>query len=352
MAPGSDLFLIRTRFYNRENEVRNFMESIDKVFTGISFLDYPSLSISYLSGVAISPVHGTSGLELLTNAFIALEAIIKLKKTSYLIYNENIYDLVRKDKTIRSELKYAFENREFSVLYQVQKTTDGKNIGVEALVRWKNRRLGNVPPNLFVPIMEESKYISKLGMYVLNDVVSDFKTIKEIIPEDFKISINLSSNEFMDKTIVTSLVNVINSAKLRLENFCFEITETTLVNNLEHTNEIIRYLHEKNIVVAIDDFGTGFSSLGYLKTLYADKLKIDRTFIKDYPQKDDGTMIKAIIGLARQLKKGVIVEGIETEEQLSLIKALKCKEYQGYYGSKPIEFKQFVTLFIQPGEKE
>ena len=159
--------------------------------------------------------------------------------------------------------------------------------------------------------------------------MGDFAKIKESIPNDFKISINLSSNEFMDKSIILSLVNVIESAGLKLENFCFEITETTLVNNLEHANEIIHYLHEKKVVVAIDDFGTGFSSLGYLKSLYADKLKIDRTFIKDYPKSDDGTMIKAIISMAKQLKIGVIAEGIENEEQLKLIKSLDCKEYQG-----------------------
>ena len=167
--------MIRVRFNDKENEVQNLMESIDNVFTGMNFLDYPSMNISYLSGLAISPVHGTSGLELLTNAFVALEAIIKLKKTNYMVYNESIYDIVRKDKTIRNELRYALENNEFSVLYQVQKTTDGKNIGVEALVRWKNRHLGNVPPTLFVPIMEESEYINKLGVYVLNEVVSDLK---------------------------------------------------------------------------------------------------------------------------------------------------------------------------------
>ena len=145
------------------------MESIDNVFTGIHFIDHPGINISYLSGVAISPMHGKGGIELLTNAFIALEAIIKLKRTNYLIYNENIYDIVRKDKTIRNELKGAFERNEFSVLYQVQKSIDGKNTGTEALVRWENQYLGNVPPTLFVPIMEESEYINKLGATCFRD---------------------------------------------------------------------------------------------------------------------------------------------------------------------------------------
>ncbi len=323
------------------------MEAIDNVFMGIYFSNYPTFKVNYLSGIAISRIHGKNSVEQLINAFIVLEFLINAHKSKYLIYNEKIYDVVSKDKTIRNELKYAFEKNEFSVVYQVQKTTNGRNIGVEALVRWKNKKLGNLSPDFFIPIMEESEYIKKLGLHVLNTVIKDFETIKDIIPDDFKISINLSSNEFTDKTIVSSLIDVIASSKLRLENFCFEITETTLVNNLEHTNEIIKYLHEKKIVVSIDDFGTGFSSLGYLKTLYADKLKIDRTFIKDYPEKDDGAMIKAIISMAKQLKIGVIAEGIETEAQLDLIKSLKCKEYQGYYGSKPIEFKEFVDLFMK-----
>jgi EAL domain-containing protein (putative c-di-GMP-specific phosphodiesterase class I) len=351
LAPAKNLFLIKSPVFDDGNDARKLMEAIDNIFTEIQFSNYPTFNIDYLSGVAISDSSSNDSIELLKNAFIALEAIIKIKKTKYLVYNENIYDIVRKDKTIRNELKYAFEKNEFSVLYQVQKNTENKNIGVEALVRWKNEKLGNVPPDLFVPIMEESEYIKKLGLHVLKTVIKDFETIKDIIPEGFKISINLSSNEFTDKAVVESLLNIISLSKLNLENFCFEITETTLVDNLEHTNKIIKYLHEKNILVSIDDFGTGFSSLGYLKTLYADKLKVDRTFIKDYPEKDDGTMIKAIVSLATQLKIGVIVEGIENEAQLNLIKSLNCKEYQGYYGSKPIGFKKFTSLFILPNKK-
>ena len=347
LSPASDLFLIKTPFYGADQEIPHIMEVIDNVFIEIRFSGYPSYKAAYLSGIAIFPIHGKDSVELLTNAFIVLEFLIKTHKSKYMVYNEKIYDIVRKDKTIRNELKYAFEKNEFSVVYQVQKTTEGKNIGVEALVRWTNSKLGNVSPDFFIPIMEESVYIKKLGLYVLKTVIKDFETIKDIIPDDFKISINLSSSEFTDKQIVASLIDIISSSKLKLENFGFEITETTLVTNLAHTNDIIKYLHEKKIVVSIDDFGTGFSSLRYLKTLYADKLKIDQTFIKDYPEKDDGTMIKAIVSMATQLKIGVIVEGIETDAQLNLIKSLNCKEYQGYYGSKPIGFRKFIELFMK-----
>lgn len=346
VSPGSDFIFIRAPFEKDESNLQNIMTAIENIFAEIKFADKPFVSISYLSGVAISPNHGETGIELIKRAYTALEAIIKLRKSSYLVYNDHIHDIVKKDKEIRNELKYAFERNEFSVLYQVQKSVDGKNTGAEALVRWTNAKLGEVAPAVFVPIMEESEYIKKLGLFVLNKVIKDFSKVKSILSDDFKISINLSGSEFMDEDVVASLVDIIDSSLLEPQSFCFEITETTLVNNLAHTNEIIEFLHSKNIIVAIDDFGTGFSSLGYLKTLYADKLKIDRTFIKGYPEHDDGTLLKAIISMAHQLKIGVLVEGVENEAHLELIKSVGCKEYQGYFGSKPLKFEEFAQRFL------
>ncbi len=347
ISPGSDYLFIRVPFYKSHQNLENIMATLERVFNEIEFTGRPDIRLTYLSGIAISPNHGTTGIELLKNAFVALEAILKLRRSNYLVYNDSIYNLIKKDREIRHELKHAFQKNEFSVLYQVQKSADGQSIGTEALVRWKSEKLGIVSPAVFIPIMEESEYIKLLGLFVLKTVVQDFITIKNIIPDGFKISINLSSNEFMDESIVSSLVDMITDAGLPHENFCFEITETTLVNNLAHTNEIINYLHDQNIIVAIDDFGTGFSSLGYLKALYADKLKIDRAFIKDYPDTDDGTLIKAIISMAQQLKIGVIVEGIENQEQLDLITSAGCNNYQGYFGSKPIPFDEFTDRFLK-----
>ena len=347
VSPGSDFIFVRAPFYKSEGGLQDLIAAMDKIFSEIKFADKPSVSLSYLSGIAISPGHGTTGIEIIKKAYVSLEAIIKLKKSNYLVYNDYINEIIKKDKEIRNELKYAFQRNEFSVLYQVQKSVEGKNTGAEALVRWTSAKLGEVPPTVFVPIMEESEYIKKLGLFVLNKVIEDFSKIKDLIPGGFKISINLSSREFIDEEVVASLVDIIEASDLMPESFCFEITETTLVNNLAHTNEIIEFLHGKNIIVSIDDFGTGFSSLGYLKALYADKLKIDRTFIKGYPEHDDGTLLKAIISLANQLKIDVLVEGVENQTHLDLIKSVGCKEYQGYFGSKPLKFEEFVQRFLE-----
>nr|WP_281289992.1 EAL domain-containing protein [Oceanispirochaeta crateris] len=137
---------------------------------------------------------------------------------------------------------------------------------------------------------------------------------------------------------------MINDDGFPLNIICFEITETVLSENLDFTNRIIETMHHNKFTVAIDDFGTGYSSLGYLKKLNADKLKVDRLFIKDYPESDDGSILQAIVKLAHELNIKVIVEGIETEIQKAYIKELGCEEYQGYFCSKPECIQDILAL--------
>ena len=341
-SPSSELFILALPFEEKSETINEIMKKIDIIFSTIHFLEQPSLKVTYLSGVAISPDHGTNSLELINNAFIALEALTKFKKSKYLIFDHNIVDFVKQDKIIRDEIEHGFERNEFYVVYQVQKRIkDSNSIGVEVLVRWNNPVLGFVSPNQFVPIMEETHHIKRLAKYVLTQTISDFKTIKDSMNEDFKISINLSSEEFTDKRIVSEMIMMIRESGLDPKHFCFEITETMLVDNLDYTNSIINYLHKKSIIVAIYDFSTGFSSLSYLKNLCADKLKVDRMFIKDYPKYDEGIILKAIVSMAKELGISLIVEGVETKEQLDFVTELGCEEYQGYYASKPVPFEEF-----------
>ncbi|MCT4583937.1 MAG: EAL domain-containing protein, partial [Peptostreptococcaceae bacterium] len=301
-------------------------------------------SIAYLSGVAISNKDDDVN-DLLKNAFIALEALLKFKKSKYLIYNDDIFNMVKRDKEIRNEIKNAFLDNEFYVYYQIQKSSDDLNItGVEALIRWKNKKLGIISPSSFIPIIEDTHYIKEVGEFVLRRCIRDFSSIKSHIGENFRISINLSSFEFMDSVLIKNMVSEIKKSNLKTSNFCFEITESNLVDNIDYTNELIKKLHKDNIIVAIDDFGTGFSSLSYLKNLSADKLKIDRMFIKDYPTIDDGSILRGIINMTKELDIKLICEGVETKEQLDFINSLGCEEYQGYYGSKPMKFENIKAI--------
>lgn len=347
-APSMGLVFIAVSV-TAEDPIENVMDRIDKAVSSVRFSD-PSCSVQYLSGVAISPDHGTTSQQLIENAYIALEAITKLKTVKYLLFNQDVYETVNQHLRIKNEIDNAYDKDEFSVVYQPQNdAVTGELTGVEALVRWNSLRLGPIPPYHFIPVMEEEPtQIKRLGIHMLGKVISECKQVLPLVSEKFRVSVNLSAQEFADSALMTNLIRTLNDNRFPSRNICFEITETVLSANLNQTNDVIKLLHRNGITVAMDDFGTGYSSLGYLKQLETDKLKIDRAFIKDFPEKDDGSILKAITKLAQEIGLKIIVEGIETEEQLSFISALGCQEYQGYISSKPVPLGTLKEL-IQRG---
>lgn len=306
-------------------------------------LGFTEVECKYITGVSISNVHAKKGKSLLQDALIALEALEKFKKTNYLVYDEKYYEYVKYHSTLKSELKMAFSRDEFSVVFQPQYNTFTQDMfGIEVLVRWHNQLLGNIPPTDFIPILEETDEILQLGKHVLNLIIEELST-SELPNIPIRISINLSSREFVNTEIIQDLIRKIQSVQYPQLKWCIEITETTLVDNLDIANEIIQILHEQDIEISIDDFGTGYSSLGYLKKLNADEIKIDRMFIRDYPERDNGNILKAIVAMGNEMGIKLIIEGVETEAQYEYIKLLQCGNYQGYYGSVPKPWTQIVA---------
>ena len=343
IAPSSHMLFIAMKI--NDEAIESVMERIDRAVSSIRFTD-KMYSIDYVSGVSMAPDHGDDVNDLIQKANIALEAISRVKNSKYLLFDHNVFEEVNQYYKIKSQIANGFKNEEFYVVYQPQNNAKTNDIiGLEALVRWTSSTLGPVYPSTFVPIMEEDvTQIKKLGKYILNRVVRECKDLLARVPSDFRISINLSSQEFIDINIIKDLVSQIQTEDFSLENISFEITETVLSDDLDFTNTIIETLHHNNITVAIDDFGTGYSSLGYLKKLNTDKLKVDRIFIKDYPKDDDGSILKAIAILAHELNMKIIVEGVETEEQRQFIMELGCQEYQGYFCSKPVSIAEIMKL--------
>jgi EAL domain-containing protein (putative c-di-GMP-specific phosphodiesterase class I) len=184
----------------------------------------------------------------------------------------------------------------------------------------------------------------RLGLLVLGKIIDDFQNVEFELGADFRIAFNLSSEEFMDKRVISELLYMIGQSQFDFSKFCIEITETTVLDNIQAANDMILYLNQYGVIVAIDDFGTGFSSLSYLKQLQIDKLKIDRMFIMDYPEKDDGTIFKAIMTMANNMGLKTVIEGIETPKQLEYGKELGCDEYQGYIYSEPVQIDQLGRL--------
>jgi EAL domain-containing protein (putative c-di-GMP-specific phosphodiesterase class I) len=233
------------------------------------------------------------------------------------------------------------------MLYQIQKDiVNNEFTGVEALLRWNSPVLGNVSPVEFITVIENSFFVNQLSLMVLNKVIKDFSPYVKYLGDEFRISINLTSFDFFSDQIIHNLVSVIEKSPISTKNFCFEITESGYLENKDKTNSIIDFLHSKNITVAIDDFGTGFSSLEVLKKLHIDKVKIDRSFIKDYPEKDDGVMLKTIANLVKILNFGILLEGTETKEQVEFALESGCDEIQGFYISQPIYIENLVRKYL------
>ncbi len=347
LSPNPDVFIVLVALDDECKDVETLTRKIDLALSNANYKLSSDIRMTFYCGLSMYPLQAANGLEFLKQIFVAMDANVKLLRMPFLQFDENIHDMISRDQSIQSEIDNGFSNDEFYVVYQVQNSLrDNRITGVEALVRWHNKKLGDVSPDKFIPIMERNNSIMRMGLVVLRKIIEDFERDPVALPDGFRISFNLSSAEFMDKRVVSELLYMMGQSKLGFERFCIEITETTIVTNIHTANQMIRFLNEHGVIVAIDDFGTGFSSLSYLKQLQADKLKIDRMFIMDYPERDDGSILRAIMAMAKNLDMETIMEGVETAVQHDFIAMLQCDVYQGYYFDKPKPYSAFSEKML------
>ncbi|MDN5298076.1 MAG: hypothetical protein PWP51_629 [Clostridiales bacterium] len=350
VIPHSNLMVLASEIGDSEKDteehITEIIQRMEQLLRKALFdMNLGSFSVKFNAGVACRSDDFASGSTIVGNSLIALEALLKLKRSNYLVYTDQIYHYIKEDMSIRKALIHAFEEDEYYVLYQPQVDFETNEIeGVEALVRWQSAELGTVSPSKFIPLLEDTKEILRLGKRVLEKVIDDLVHLHPRRPDGkpLRVSINLSSIEFTNSAVIMSLIEMIRNASLTDYQFCFEIIETTLMDNIAVANMVIEQLHLAGIQIAIDDFGSGYSSLAYLKEINADELKIDRLFIKDYPDADDGKIIKAIIRMGREIGIRIVVEGVETEMQYRFVKGTEADLYQGFYMSKPVPLD---TLF-------
>ncbi len=350
--PRTDLMVLMTHEYphleNYQNQqemcVEDLIALLKKHFIKMRHtMGLNQFDLSFQVGVAY---HTTEPImESIIQSVIALEALIKLKKSSYLIYDDSYQDLLKQEKNLRKHLEKAFYRDEFFVVFQPQFSLNSNEImGFEALVRWKNEELGLISPDVFIPILEESEQIHQLAIRVL-EIIDDLMDKHFMIDCQLRLSVNISGIEFSNNETLDRIILTAKRVMERGIKMCFEITETTLIKDFQVVNEAIKKCNREHIEVSIDDFGTGYSSLGYLKKLQAQELKIDKVFIEDYPHKDDGKIIKAVISMGKELGLKIVVEGIEEAEQLDFVRNLKCDFYQGYYGAKPMSMETLIDRF-------
>jgi EAL domain-containing protein (putative c-di-GMP-specific phosphodiesterase class I) len=262
---------------------------------------------------------------------------------TYRIFETEIEDRLRARLKVEADLRVALERTQLSIAYQPIFCLRTEQIcGFEALLRWNHPTRGTVPPGLFIPLAEELRIIKPIGAWLIRQVCADIVHL----PEWISIAVNLSPIQLDDDEIV----GIINSALAehgidpgRLE---LEITESALLDKNYETVTLLRRLHDAGLNIALDDFGTGYSSLSYLRSFPFDKIKIDQLFVGEMATRADcSAIVASVVDLARKLGMTTTAEGVETEEQLRLVREAGCETVQGYLFGRPQPFANAVERF-------
>ena len=277
-------------------------------------------------------------------------------KEHLIVFDEKIRQREMYEQRLLNDLRRALDSYEFEVYYQPKydiQSVPPKLVSAEALVRWRHPELGMISPDDFVPLFERNGKISEVDKYVWEEAARQIVRWREQYGVTIPISVNLSRVDVFDPTLETMLDNILLFNGLNHNDLKLEVTESAYTENAEQVIQVVESLRRKGYEVEMDDFGTGYSSLSMLSAMPIDVLKMDRAFIQNLGQNEkDVQMVSLIIGIAKSLKIPVIAEGVETEEQMMLLKQLGCKLVQGYYFSRPLHAADFEAAFIQNMQTE
>jgi diguanylate cyclase (GGDEF)-like protein/PAS domain S-box-containing protein len=297
-------------------------------------------------GLAMYPQDGEDAETLLRNADTAMYCAKDQGRDNLQLFVSAMNVDVRHRVTLESELRHALSHGELAVFYQPQVNTDTRQIvGMEALARWQHPERGILCAAEFIPLAEETGLIVPLGEWVLRTACAQNKAFQEAGLPPVRVAVNLSSRQFQDPRLVDMVAQVLRETGLDAQYLDLEITEGTAMRDIEFTIKMLGDLRGMGAHVSIDDFGTGYSSLAYMRILPVDSVKIDRSFVSDAPvNPQDAAILAAIVALARTLNLRVVAEGIETAEQLAVVKERECHEAQGYLFSEAVPAQAMEQL--------
>ena len=262
----------------------------------------------------------------------------------YRFYTPDLSTNIFEGLSLDEELDQALNSNEFVLHYQPQvDLRTGRTCGMEALLRWQHRRLGLIPPGQFIRLAEEQGWIVPIGEWVLRTACAQNRTWQQAGLPNLRVGVNISPRQFREKKLAATVSLVLKETGLDPHCLELEIHEGTLIENIQESSATLSKLRDMGVQISIDDFGTGYSSLSYLKHLPITTVKIDQSFIQDMTTShDDASIVTAIISLAHRLRLKVVAEGVETEEQLALLRDHGCDEVQGFLFSRPLPTEIFV----------
>ena len=310
-------------------------------------------------GISIFPDHANEGNQLLQQADCAMFAAKRNGKNRVVHYGDGLGNAARERLTLEGELRRAIENGEIEVYYQPEYDLETNSIvRFEALARWTHPRMGRIPPLTFIPVAEESGLIVPLGYQVLEQACADATTWQRRAGRAIQIAVNVSSVQFARDSFLEEVEEILRRTGLPPSLLQLELTESSTLTGLERAADLMRRLTGRGIGIAMDDFGTGYSCLSYLPKLSFDALKLDRSFVNELAVRPETrAFVQSIVSMAHNLHMKVIVEGIETRDQLELMRTLGTDEAQGYLLGKPtanpLEYLSHGADFaVRAGEAE
>ncbi len=323
-------------------------ENISELFSIIEepfYLETKMVKMTASMGVSLFPLDGNNAEALLINADAAMLQAKRFGGNRLEFYRSEINKELPKRLELESDLHQALKNNQLEVYYQPLIDLSLNQIsGMEALLRWKHPTHGFISPLQFIPLAEETGLIIPIGKWVLVEACKQTKKWNDM-GYKLKVAVNLSEKQLRHGSIIETIQKALIESKLDVSHLELEITETVILD--EAVIGMMQEFKRLGLSLAVDDFGTGYSGLSYLKRFSVDKLKIDQSFIRDLPGNNDSmTIVSAIIAIARELKVRSLAEGVETEEQLELLRNKGCNYVQGYYYSKPVAADNFTELLL------
>lgn len=298
-------------------------------------------------GITLAPADSLNADILLKNADMAMYKAKEQGRNNYQFFTEEMNAQIVDHLTIENDLRKAIENDELYIKFQPQCSIEHKKLsGVEALVRWTHPTKGELSPDYFIPIAETAGLMVKLGKWVLRAACKEVKALEYQDMNDLRLAVNLSTRQFRDPHLIETIQNILEETGFKAVNLELEITETTLMEQIDHAVELLDKIKALGISVTIDDFGTGYSSLNYLKRLPIDTLKIDKAFISEIPyDKDDMEISAAVIAMSHKMGLQVVAEGVSTKAHWEFLEQNNCDIAQGYLLGKPMLIDDLISRF-------
>ena len=342
---GGDEFIVLMGNISTVEETYPVAQKLLESFNAAFLLDNRELTVTVSIGVAIYPDDGKTPAELLRNADTALYKSKAEGRNTYNYFTNTMNQGISRRLQLEEQLYGALDRNEFQLFYQpLVDVRSNTIVAAEALLRWNNEILGNVSPDEFIPVTEQTGQIVSIGQYVLNEALA--MTAKwQLINPDFKIAINVSPRQFREPELLQQITDALQQSGVSSKCLELEITEGVLMSGYNYISETLSSLSKMGIGIALDDFGTGYSSLSYLRSYPFSILKIDRSFINDITiDTADRELVNAAIAMAHSLGLNVVAEGVETEEQLAHLVLQGCDIAQGYLFSKPISSNEISRM--------